>query len=288
MTYSTLEDYKKAIKKKYDTEKEGVNAHFFLQLSRAKLRDLCIELFKENPNHHDLNCFRIFMGFEFDKNGANKVKALTDKFRPLETFLKGETDLTDLTAVNMVAILVDFKPRPYLKFAKMESGENNLQHHLPVLNFDSPDTFINSATGDGALKIQKKEKTKKYVFLRNMYAFLIPAILILISVFGYQKWNEKECMQWNEDHYEVVDCKTEQAAFFQLNDKIPTNDILLRLRKINVSDTTVFFKNQKPQIWYCKKGKQIEYFNGPGFHPENGKVLKPITPYMINKYVVKK
>ena len=59
----------------------------------------------------------------------------------------------------------------------------------------------------------------------------------------------------------------------------------MQLRKIDVSDTTTFFKHEKAQVWYCKKEKQIEYFNGPGFHPENGKVLKPITNYMIEKYV---
>ena len=61
MKNNTLEDFKKAIKEKYEEEKAGNNAHFLLQLSRAKLRDLCFELFKENSNQADLNCFRAFM-----------------------------------------------------------------------------------------------------------------------------------------------------------------------------------------------------------------------------------
>lgn len=132
----TLEDFKKAIKEKYKLEKVGSNAHFLLQPSRAKLRDLCFELFKENFNQADLNCFRAFMGFDFDTNASNKIKALTDKFRPLETFLKDETDLTDLAAINMVAILVDFSNRPYFKFAKMASVEIDLPNANSFLKFD--------------------------------------------------------------------------------------------------------------------------------------------------------
>ena len=288
MKNNTLEDFKKAIKEKYEEEKAGNNAHFLLQLSRAKLRDLCFELFKENSNQADLNCFRAFMGFEFDTNGFNKVKALTDKFRPLETFLKNETDLTDLAAVNMVAVLVDFTPRPYLKFAKVECGETNFVQNQPNLNFASLSNSLAKNPEIETAQTQKLLLTKKKSLFKNPYLFILPLLLIMVGIFGYQKWSEKECMQWNEDHYEVVDCKTEKATLFQSSEKVALNENILALRKITVCDTTSFFRSEKPKIWYCKKGNLIEFFNGPGFHPENGKVLKPITPYMIDKYVLNK
>ncbi len=287
MKTNTLEDFKKAIKEKYENEKGGSHAHFLLQLSRAKLRDLCFELFQENSNLDDLNCYRAFLGFEFDKNGSNKVKALTDKFRPLETFLKGETDLTDLAAVNMVAILVGLTNRPYLKFVKMEVGESDFKNEIPILKMEKESIIVKRHNEDYALQFQNTE-VKKHLLLKKPYLFIIPVLLILISIFGYQKWNQKECMQWTNDHYEAVDCKTAQATLFQSTQKVAINETVLSLRKISVCDTTVFFSNEKPQIWYCKKGKEIEFFNGPGFHPENGKVLKPITTYMIDKYVLNK
>ena len=40
------------------------------------------------------------------------------------------------------------------------------------------------------------------------------------------------------------------------------------------------------RLWYGKnKNKELEYFTAFGKHPETGKTLKPITKYMIAKYI---
>ena len=288
MKNNTLEDYKKAIREKYEVEKTGVHAHFLLQPSRARLRDLCFEWFKEHPNTSDLNSFRAFLGFDFDSSTLNKLKVATDKFRPLETFLKGETDLTDLAAVNMVAVLVNFQPRPFLKFAKTENPATELQSANAALSFEVQKQELEVSTPNKASYLHMEKNAKKNLFQKRWYFFIAPLLLVLLSIFGYQKWNQKECMQWNEDHYEMVDCKTAQLGLLHSAEKVVWDETAFALKKITVSDSTPFFNNEKPLIWYCKRGQQIEYFNGPGFHPENGKVLKPITTYMINKYVVKK
>lgn len=289
MRNNTLEAFKKAIKEKYEVEKWIVNSHFLLQPSRAKLRDLCFELFKENSNEADLMCFKAFFGFEFSPNHFNKLKALTDKFRPLETFLKGETDLNDLAGVNMAAVLVDFTPRPYLKFSRaavLSSNETNSTETKTVQN----QLITNEIVKDSPTNVIFSQKTPppKSFFFRNPLLLILPLLVCSIGFYGYKMHHQKKCMQWSNDHYETVSCKTEQLGILQETDKIPVNEQLLQLRKITVSDTTVFFKNEKPQIWYCKKNKKVEFFNGPGFHPESGKALKPITNYMIKKYVLNK
>lgn len=287
MKNNTIESYKKEIRIKYTIEKLSEKSHFLLQPSRAKLRDLCFEIFKENSSQADLNCFKAFLGFEFNSDCLNKLKVATDKFRPLETFLKGTTDLTDLASVNMAAVLVNFEPRPYLRFCKIESEEMAIGEEYLV------DNKIDS---NKDISVQKLSDVNRYdgkimqpkLFVKKPIIAIAIVFLCISGLFGYQMWNQKECMQWNEDHYEMVDCTTEQAHFFKAIEKIPINKNLLQLRKITVSDTTTFFKHKKAQVWYCKKEKQIEYFNGPGFHPENGKALKPITNYMIEKYVFNK
>lgn len=120
MHNNTLELYKKAIKAKYEIEKEGVHSDFLISPSRAKLRKFCLEIFKLNQNQNDSAIFSSFFKFDFVPTCSGKLKEHTDKFRPIETFFKGETDLSDIEAVNMAAILVDFQPRPYLKFAKSD------------------------------------------------------------------------------------------------------------------------------------------------------------------------
>lgn len=293
MKKNTIEAYKKAVKEKYEAEKEGVQSDFLVQPSRAKLRELCAEIFKENPSPSDLICFRAFLGFEFQTDNLRKLKTATDKFRPIETFFKGETDLNDLESVNMAAILVDFLPRPYVKFVKFKNAENTDASFVEV----PTDVLKEDQTGQITVHNSPPFKPKnlplgtpifyKSAAFRKPIYWTIPLVLAVLLFYGYRAINPKECMQWKGDHYEIVHCKTTQMGFLSGNDISPINNQLVSLRKINVCDTTTFFKNEKPIVWYCKKDKKVEFFNGPSFHPENGKALKPITDYMINKYVLK-
>ncbi|KAF2079013.1 hypothetical protein [Flavobacterium sharifuzzamanii] len=113
---NTLEEYKKAIKIKYEIEKDGEYFDFLYHPSRGKLRDLCWLIFEDNPTQDDLKVFRNLLCVDFDYTQKNKFKNQKDKFRPIETFFKGETDPTNIDAINLAAVLVDFQPRPFKKF----------------------------------------------------------------------------------------------------------------------------------------------------------------------------
>lgn len=117
MPNNTFEDYKIAVKNKYEDVR---NSEYFVYLdnpTRAKLRNLCWELFQQqNRNQDDLNVFSNLLGLTFDINRRNKFDEQIDKFRPIEKYFKGETDPANVHAVNMAAILVDFEPRPFNKF----------------------------------------------------------------------------------------------------------------------------------------------------------------------------
>lgn len=113
---NTLEAYKKAIKIKYEIEKEGEYFDFLYSPSRGKLRDLCWLIFEDNPTQDDLNVFRNLLCLDFDHTQKNKFKDQKDKFRPIETFFKGETDPSNIDAINLAAVIVDFQPRPFKKF----------------------------------------------------------------------------------------------------------------------------------------------------------------------------
>lgn len=114
-----LKEYKKAIKIQYETEKKGKYFDYLQSPSRGKLRDLCWLIFEKNPTQDDLNVFRNLFSMDFDHTKKNKFKEKKDKFRPIETFYKGETDPANIDAINMAAILVDFEPRPFKKFHEM-------------------------------------------------------------------------------------------------------------------------------------------------------------------------
>ncbi|MTH15675.1 hypothetical protein [Flavobacterium sp. LC2016-01] len=113
---NTLEEYKKGIKIKYELEKEGEHFDYLYSPSRGKLRDLCWLIFENKPTQDDLNVFRNLLCLDFDHTKKNKFKEQKDKFRPIETFFKGETDPSNIDAINLAAIMVDFQPRPFKRF----------------------------------------------------------------------------------------------------------------------------------------------------------------------------
>jgi len=119
MNNNTLDKYKKAIRNKYEIEKEGEYFDYLYSPSRGKLRDFCWLIFENGVTQDDLNVFRNLFSIDFDHTKKKKFKEQKDKFRPIETFLKGETDPTNIDAINLAAIMVDFQQRPFKNFNKM-------------------------------------------------------------------------------------------------------------------------------------------------------------------------
>ncbi|PJJ07042.1 hypothetical protein CLU83_0174 [Flavobacterium sp. 1] len=276
---NTLEEYKKTIRLKYEEEKTGVYSSFFINPSRAKLRKLCIERMKMNINHDDFSSFTIFFGFNFDIGNLNKLKSQTDKFRPIETFFKGKTDLSDIEGINIAALLVDFNPRPFNRY-RQNKGTHEINDEIFSEEMDDE---IEGNSKDLGVVI-KEEVNNKTMRKR----IIIPLAFVSLFFMGYTVKNiifpSKECMQWKENHYEAVDCSNDKLGIGQLTLIVPIDDKIMKLEKLDSKAGLEFFKNEKPIVWYYKKDGEIELFNQPGFHPETGKQLKPITPYIIEKY----
>lgn len=303
MKKNTLEDYKEAIKAKYEEEKSGDYASFLINPSRAKLRGLCIILFTENSTSDDLRIFRNFFGFDFKDGISPKLKKETDKFRPLETFFKGETDLTDISGIDLAAILVRYNKRPIHRFLKETGATLVIKKEEPsysILDNDNSasqeernETAITKTIAVFDNTIKPKVSTtailaqiqNKAISVKQIGKILMLLIIFLVSAYGAQQFisPKKECMQWQKDHYELVDCSI--AGLGIMNEIKPTAEEELKLKKIEVSMQTRFFQKNKAIVWYCKNNGKQEYFNSAGFHPENGKPLKPISRYIIDKYI---
>lgn len=278
-----FERYKEAIKAKFEEEKKGIYSSFLISPSRAKLRRLCEEKLKTSTNTDDLNNFKFIFGFDFDASNKNKLQANTDKFRPIETFLKGETDLTDLNAINLAAMLVDFNPRPFGLYVYSGDFNNSSQ--------DLSDSTApkNSEDEQTPLEIVSKKTHKLNSNLKKKITIGLLSFIGLGSI-GFTVKNtlfkNKECMQWKKNHYEIVDCQSDNSqGFMSQSEIIPFDENQSKLIKIEVSDTTTFFKNGKSLYWYCKVNGKPEFFNTHGLHPETDKALKPVTEYIVNKYV---
>ena len=127
---------------------------------------------------------------------------------------------------------------------------------------------------ENATKAIGKNHRKYLSFIIGLISFSILGVVYLKYSIG-----SEDCMIWKNDHYEITPCEGKQGETV----KIPY--LLKNFRQINVTDTTSFFKNGKPNVWYDKHNYKLYYFSAPGINPETGKTVKEITPYMIDKYI---
>lgn len=310
-------DYKEAIRSKFEFERsEGKHSHYLSNPSQALLRDLCWEIFTSNPKSDDLSVYRNFFRTEFNSE-ENTSTQYTNKFKKVGGFYKGKKEPANISTVELAAILVDFQPRPFNKFKKELAEEdlklinelrnNNIPEKEVPINIDesiekekeiSFSNSIEDFTDIDSLPIQKqkivlnptpissqsivdipdKPKSNK---IRNI---LIASGLIVLCIILYFAFPEKGCMQWSNDHYELVHC--DKPISGNLNDVLPKEDNLLKFKKVIVCDTTTCFKpDGEAIIWYAKTANGIDFFNSHGRHPENKSSLKPVTKYILGRYV---
>ncbi len=279
----TIDDYKKAIKVKFENEKLGSNADFCLNPSPANFKKWCCLVFESKLDLVDEEIFKKFFNWNEIEDKYQKIKSFDiDKFRPFQNFLTKNTEISQLESLNLIAVLIDFKPRPFAKFRM-----NNLD--IEVSKKGSNFTILEKITKSKPEKsINLEDKTQP--FLVNFYFRTIVFFIFITMVLGfiiYRNLSEKKCMIWNSNHYISIDCDNLKQGIIQNNPIALDPNDLENFKKINVTKLTVFFKNGQPCVWYGKSfSGKYEFFTSCGLHPETGKTLKPISKYIIDKYVV--
>lgn len=88
----------------------------------------------------------------------------------------------------------------------------------------------------------------------------------------------KQCMYWNGKEYVPEDCNQTKNNLIAIDPKKVAN-----FKKITRPDTITSIKN----IWYSKYQKEVEFFTDNGTNPDNGSDLRPLTPYILEKYTVR-
>jgi hypothetical protein len=276
MSNTTFEDYITAIKRQYEVTKLEDKTGLLFNPTPGNLKKLCSNLVEVRTSKSDQEIFMAFFNFESKENRSRQIEKFdADKLRPLEYFMKGRTGVPQQTVLDLIAVLIDFNPRPFREFFKGDG--------IGPKPKDDDEGGKEAGGMPGKTVVEKGKTNRKFI-----------AILVASALFfgGYALKTElfpsKDCIQWNKDHYEEVVCEGKKIGFANINPIFKKEERLLDFKKIQVDEKTVFFKEGQPVVWYIKQNNKCEFFNGPGLHPISGKPLKPITEYIVQKHVLKK
>lgn len=278
---NTFDDYILAVRSKYEVEKNKVYSDFLLKPSPAQIRELCLLIHDKGLSNKDKEVFELFFKTKPDSTLRKAIENIdVEKFRKICNFFNGKSQSTSPNSLNLIAILVDFELRPFGYFINSDFKQRVVEIKDLIKTNHPIETFIQE------VKPQNPEPRK------NLKKKIVIGFLGLIGLtsIGYTAKNiiapEPQCMQWHKNHYEVVDCNSEsQQGLLKQYDIIPFDEHQSKLIKIEVSDTTTFFKNGKSLYWYCKVDGKPIFFNTHGIHPETGTALKPVSEYIVKKYI---
>ena len=114
---------------------------------------------------------------------------------------------------------------------------------------------------------------------------LIPVALAVFGIYTFFEYVSTQCMYWTGDQYQSVGCsvKVDHATVIALD-----KQKLVGLKRINRLDTIT--EKDLGKVWYVKiKQDSAEFYTDSGTYPLNTKKrLMPMTPYILNKYILHK
>lgn len=288
MNKITFEEYKSGIRVKYEVSKIDDVSGILLNPTPAQLRNLCLMKLDNSVSRTDGNLFRIFFNVKEEVDLRKSIENFDiGKFKPIISFLKGEKDSEHTTRIELAAILVNFNPRPYSKYLLNDKSSERRNLEVPS-HIEEKELVVDNRPFGFVEKVfviedDTKIGTKTAIF----FAVVLSLFFMGYTVKGFF-FPKKECMRWEGNHYLAVDCINDKLGIGQSALIIPIDENIMKLNKLDSNEKLNFFKNGKAVVWYGKNDGVVELFNTPGFHPETGKPLKPITKYIIKKYNLEK
>lgn len=279
MKKNTFKDYKEAVQLFYETAKNNDVSGILFNPSPAQMRTLCLLICDKFISKKEEEVFRLFFETKEQESLKKSIENCNiDKFRPIISFLRRESDTENAIRVEMAAIIIDFKLRPYAVFSKTDEVIAITEGNYTVREERTVKTESSKIKTPTPTPTSSKSNFKNKIMVGS---------LVVLSALGVKKtlFKEKECMKWCDDHYELVDCIKEKQGAASYEIIKPYDEREFERKELNVCDTTTFFVGEKPKVWYDKDKDGLHYFNMNGENPESGDLLKPMTNYMIAKYV---
>ncbi|MGJ1419681.1 hypothetical protein ACR79T_08650 [Sphingobacterium spiritivorum] len=297
-------DYQEKIIERYKEIKEkGDLQNNLVHLTPANLRNECLNVCEHRFIENE-DILSSFFGSSKSQEASYKLiwQINIERFQPLINFLNNKTQKTDTKNIELLAWLIDFTPRPYSKW-KIESRLNKPEVTPPgELSSGEEETdtktSVDITLGGGENSDEdlppsepggtvSPDSNKPWIIrnIKQTALSLMAATTLCGGTYMFAYNGSQGCMYWTGDRYKSVPCqeKVEGATVLALD-----SAKLLNFRKINVPDTLTI--SSLNNLWYTKiTVDSAEFYTGSGFHPLfPEKRLKPVTPYILNKYVLNK
>ncbi len=136
-------------------------------------------------------------------------------------------------------------------------------------------------------EVKIDQEGKRVLNIKNKLTLIVILLFLVgvISFFGYNYFIKQRWMEWQGTHYVEASFDAEKLKTGAL--KAYKSERLESFEQLDPSCETQFFNDDgSAKVWYVKnKNGTLEFFSSYGLHPKNGKALKPITKYMIEKYI---
>ena len=212
----------------------------------------------------DEKILRSFVGERPDaaayRNAFYNGKA--DPFRPLVNLLAERSMGTNIRNVNLLALLIGFKPRPYHP------------------------NMVCKKTGDGSTIILPPvgpllKDRKRLIIYILVFLTVVTGGYFTYDHYVHRVTGNERCMYWDDDHYQPIDC----------NEKPPrgqsqpiVRQLVTRLKRITRPDTLTPYSVRK--VWYANYNGKVEFFTAEGLYPpDTSRRLLPMTDHILKKYV---
>lgn len=124
----TTDTYENEIKQKYLNDKEqGLLRGNLHNLTPSSIRTVCLNICDETKIEADVLIMRNFFSDGKGETLRQKINTYDlDSFKPIRNFLKGNTSsIKSHNTIELTALIVDFRPRPYNKYRKSNSTKKN-------------------------------------------------------------------------------------------------------------------------------------------------------------------
>lgn len=269
-------NYKKEIINAYQTLKQtGRLASDLENPSPAQLRDYCLELWANRYEKADVPIIKSFFdpGNRYDDLESAIKQSDIDKLRPLINFMTKGIQNRDDKHVKLLAWLIDFQPRPY----ELWREQRQRTQITGITGTAKPTATNNPPPTDPPLLNNTSVK--------GVFMVIIISVATALGIYFFTNLNGKthvpQCMYWEGNQYQPIACEEKIPGIMVL--PFDTHKIK-HFKRITRPDTLDY--THVGTTWYTKAGMDsVEFFTDAGLHPTNHKTLRPVTNYIIRKYV---